>query len=368
MHPETAAIQNLLDRLPDRLRQRARDYLTEDRLRRRMRIGMHLYAAELRGYEDVHHPSIRAVRGEWRYHCSCGRRQMPCPHVAALLVDLTTPKIRYPEAPWALAVEHHAAVADWLTEQPFPWQAVPEDIPPWRLPFSESAFRRTVPLLERSDPRAPLAQDGAAALWAEADDTWIQEPSVLERYYAWLEPRLERPLRDLAPWVTLQWMQPDLPMARVWMSAAATASTPLEPMLRRLFEGQALHEPTDGRIRSLLAAITVIAPHGASSLWDAFRAVDPHHLFEADALYLRGYQAEAVALLERELPEPPEPRRLARERLVRWLPPKESLPHRLALAWDTGSTTILDPVRSLISDSEWSDIIRALSERSPSEP
>lgn len=367
MRPDIERLQRSVDSIPRRVRQSAEDYLTEDRLSRRIRHGKSTYSAELRGYHDQYRPVARNGDDALLLSCTCDRRQMPCAHAAALLLDLERSRHGYPEAPWELALAGGGTLLTWPFDPGLPWHTVAEQIPVWRMPFDLEPWERIQKRLEWNGART-LTQDGAAKIWAELHPSWLSEDRVRAAFETWLENWLGRPSRDWREWVLLSWMQPDLPLAPVFLATDREKPVAVREILAHLFSQGHVVAPTPGRQKAMLTNLTLVETTLGDALWASLGVSDADRIARADALYLSGAHEKAAQLLERELPESPEERRAARERLVRWQSLEDSLPHRLALAWERGSTEILEPVRHLLTPSQWSSLTAAVTERSTPEP
>lgn len=352
-----------LAELPMRLRNQGRDYLREDRLVRRVRIGDRFYAAELRGYQDIYHPALERAGGAWRLHCSCDRR-LPCAHLAALMDDVT--HAVYPEIPWRLGTQLEHPLSAWMTDQWFPWEQVPDQLSPWQRPPGDVSWYTAT--RETLHVPAALQDDRLAAQLAEMHPDWIAHETIGPVVERWRTGRLERPLGAPGLWAALQWVQPRLPLEPVWIAWAANPQPARDALLQRLFDPDPAWAATGERRLALLRALTVVHRDSARPIWEVFRYDDPWRLQEADALFVADARLEAIDVLERHMPGTTEARRAARSRLIDWLPLPDSVPHRLAMALDTGATEWVEPVRPWIDTDAWNAFNRALRERSPSEP
>lgn len=354
-----------IDCISPKLRQHAQDYLTEDRLVRRIRRGWALYTAELRGYQDTYRPRATVQNDVWDVGCTCARRHMPCSHAVALMLDLSRFFSEYVEAPWNLVVQAQQVMADWPFDQNFPWQHVPTVTPFWRKPFTPADLTKLTVLLSGASV-SRLAQDPAIPLWAELHPTWINHPIVYRLWDEWLTRHLNPLPSDAVLWVTLHWMQPNLPLSPVFLALSPWPTA--TAIFQQLWNPAPLIVATPDRQRALLADLTLVLPDLGNSLWPLFRDIDPHALAQADAAYLAGHRQKAIQLLDQDLPSDPKARRDVRLRLINWLDPKASVPHRLALAWESGSITYVEPIRSFLTDRDWDLLIQALNEKRRAAP
>lgn len=353
-------LQQHLDQMPSHIKRTARDYLAEDRLIRRVRHGRHSFAAELRGYQDRYHPASAVHEHALATSCTCERRQ-PCSHAAALLMDMERQAIVYPEAPWDV-VQWSATDRGWEWDSAFPWNLVPETTPAWRLPFRPEAWEDLVPRLANND-YIPLSRDPRVRIWAEADLSWWERPDVQATFSGWVQgARLES--ADPVLCAALLWMQPALPMVPLVNAGLMARASMAGPLMGWLWSQRPVLAPSPERQQRALALLTMTDPDVAGFLWGQFPQIDPHHLALADALYLAGRPQRAVRTLEQHLPAESGARRAARGRLVEWLDLEAGIPHRTALALETGQLDFLVPVRHLIADREWKSLEDAVRTRS----
>ncbi len=356
-------LRESLHALPGWVRRSGQDYLTQDRLTRRLRIGETIYGARLLGYRDHYTVWTTHDKGNvWSTYCDCDRRERPCPHGAALLLDLSQSRPLYQEAPWRLAVQATALLASWPFAAGLDWHLIPEGPSRWRNPFAPEGVILIGQLLERQPKQTPrLHRDSLTALWAEMHPSWNQDAVVREYFHRWLAPYLEAPLQDFSQWALLHWMQPQLDLSSLFLGLEGQPATlMLEALLRQLCERNALIQPNVHRHRALLSDMTLIRPGFTSTLWDIFDDSERGRLAQADALYLADQKSQAINLLETALPQEPGVRRQARIRLIQWLDESAGLPHRLALAWDAGSPEELAPVRHLFTTQQWETVLKAL--------
>ncbi len=361
-------IQNAVDQLPTNIRQLGRDYLAQERLARRWRLGDADYAAELRGYADRYHPHIHAHEAQLVATCTCEGKRMPCRHAAALLLDLEQNAEMYYEAPWALAQTAPPMLARWPFDQELNWDLIP-DLPPfWREPFSDGALHRLQQRLQTSSIRSRLSRDPLAPLWAEMHASWLEQPAVRAQFDLWRGRHLTKSLPDdFEAWLMLHWMQPCLPLAPIMnvVSAGADNSACVDALLSFLWRPHLVH-PTGERLVTMLADLTILQPDLANVLWTRYTDLDPGSLRQADAWYQAGRADRAIALIDRHLPDDPKLRREARLRLIAWLAPEDAIPHRIALAWESCSLTPVEPVRHLIDAKAWDSLKSSIQARQKS--
>ncbi len=353
----TDRLVDILDKAPIRTLNQARDYRRDDRLVRRLRVGTQFYAAELVGYQDRYHPAVRFDGNSPSATCTCSRR-MPCAHAVALLLDLAEVLHLFLELPWALRNVLETSPTAWLLDQPFPWERIPQEAPAWRLPPDGRAPH----WLPTGDTRSPLSRDGATPIFAEMHPGWLENAAVERRLGSWIEQRLDQGRDEAYLWVQLAWFQPALPLTPVWMTFAGNGDARLA-MLQQLMAPSPYWHATPFRRVSLLRALTVVDRLTATPFWDIFRSDDPNRLAQADSLYLSGDQAGACRVLEEHLPEDPEARRKVRARLIAWLSPAEALPHRLALALESGESSWAIAVQDTVNSDAWNLFSRAFRER-----
>jgi len=357
---DSELLQTTIDALAIKARHRAQDYLTEDRLSRRVRFGQHLFMAELRGYQDTYHPWVEIIGTTLSHGCDCSRPGY-CSHTTALFMDLERLPIDYPEISWTLAQEYYGAVQKWVRREDFPWSQIPEMVPPWRYPAHDEKWAKIKETLQLTSSHHPLAHDRHAMVFAEAHPTWLSYAPFLDTFSSWIANRRVESVGDIPKWVSLQWFQPQLPLNSVWIQMANNKLATQE-WLQQLFTPNNLIYATAQRERVSLTALTLIDSRIARPLWSFFNHVDPTRVAEADALYLSGHVLDAIHLLETNLPDAPRSRLAVRQRLIAWLSLEDSIPHRLALAWETGSEDVLEPVKDLLSSRQRSEIMQALSE------
>lgn len=350
-------LYSAFDSAPSKAQQMARDYLLAERVGHRIRVGS-VYACRIQGYNDAYYPQIVMREEALTTRCNCPSRHDPCRHVLALIADLVHSPRLYAEAPFRV-VWHYEQLSpqDLLSSQAFPWHLVPKTPPLWTQPFSEASLTEVHLAFRKTSSR--LQADPDIWFWAELHPSWLDKPLIQDQFDQWLALRRDLVVdaSDARAWVVLHWMQPRLPLASIFAQQWPAFLTPL---MACLFNPSPLREATCNRTRALLTDLTALSPPLADALWPMFRSVDPFRLHQADALYVAGYPDKAIALLHDHLPDDGVGRRQARERLVRWLDLREGLGHRLALAWDTRSLKILDPVRDLLSEEEWTTIAKAL--------
>ncbi|MCY0877615.1 MAG: hypothetical protein OWU84_01540 [Firmicutes bacterium] len=357
-------LASLISQLPVSAQRQGEDYLLQERLTRRWRRPPRVLSAELRGYRDIYHPVLGGAREPMQWECDCGRRGSACAHVAALLLDADRHPHLYRETPWALFVR----TREWLTAPPLtwpdPWPWIPEAVLPWHLPFDQAALPTFLAAAHQGNPRATL--DATWGLWADLHPSWLHHSKVRRAFDDWLSARL--PYRERQPqrWVWLSWAQPHLPLAPALLALPESVKDPAVREALALLYGPALwRDATDARQMALLKVVTWLDSPLALELWRRFPQKPPWILEAADAFYQAGRVDLAQARLLEAWPDTPEGRRAARERLIAWLPPEDSLPHRLALALDTGSLDLLQPVRHLLNAEDWSQLTRRLGAPSP---
>lgn len=348
---------DILDQAPSRILNQARDYRRDDRLGRRLRVGTSLYTAELVGYQDRYHPAVRFDTNPIVASCTCSRGTL-CAHAAALVLDLREGFDLYPELPWALRPLMANGFTAWLLDQSFPWERIPKVAPAWRLPPTD----RAPDWLLAGDATAPLSRDGAAEIFADMHPAWLQNADVHRQVAIWRDQRLTRERERADLWVQLAWCQPALPLNPVWMAFADDLNARLA-LVRQLGAPPLFWESTPARRVSMLKALTLVDPATAIPCWEMYRSDDPHRLAQADSLYLAGDGAGACRVLEEHLPQDPEARIEARVRLITWLSPAEALPHRLALALETGNSPWATQVRGTVDPDAWDLFSRAFGER-----
>lgn len=361
-HPQMdmpTQIPDLLATIPTAIQRNARDYLTAGRLRRRLRQGTALYAAELRGYQDVYHVWLTSCQTP-SLSCTCDRARGICTHAAALLLDLDSSPDLYTEASWAAAVQTLHDQPKWPFGSGLDWNLITEQRPWWRVPFNPQYLEEFMQIAEAPSRPLNLGRDPAAALWAEMDISWMSQDFVIALFDQWLKNHNKLSPQDLPLWALLHWMQPSLPLD--WLFLTADQPNTVKSLLRQLFHPGPLINSTSARREAILSDLTLVQPELAMVLWDLADDLDPYHFRQADALYLAGRSKDAAALLEHEMPTDPIARRQARQRLIQWVDLNDSLPHRMALAWEKGSLEVLLPVRHLIKSEDWLSITRALEE------
>ncbi len=353
-------LQHHIDALPSHTKRTARDYLAEDRLTRRIRHGEQSFAGELRGYQDRYHPAAAVDKQGLSPTCTCDRRQ-PCGHVSALLIDIERHILSYPEVPWDV-VRQWVLDTVWQWDAAFAWQLVPDATPEWRMPYRPE-LGASVLAQVRSADYVPLARDPRVGIWAEAHSSWWEVPEFLQGFSRWASgARLSS--ADPRLCAALIWMQPALPMARLIDAGLMHRIALAAPLLGWLFHPRPVLASSSARQLRALESLTLAVPDGSENfLWDAFPDVDPDHLARADALYLAGHPQHAIRLLEQHLPTESLARRAARQRLVDWMNLDAGIPHRTALALETGQLDFVLPVRHLIGDSEWRSLEAAVRSR-----
>ncbi len=352
-------LQQYIDQMSSHIKRTARDYLAEDRLIRRVSHGGQSFAAELRGYQDRYHPTAAVHHQGLATSCSCERRQ-PCSHAAALLMDMEQHRLTYPEVPWDV-VRVWATDRAWRWDAHFPWDLVPDSIPDWRLPFRAEAWETVEPRFAQED-YIPLSRDPRARIWAEADPSWWERTDFQTHFRTWVRgARLDS--ADPALCAALIWMQPELPVVPLITAGLMGRPSMAGLLMGWLFQQRPVLAPTPERVRRALESLTMTVPDAAEFLWGQFPEVDPHHLALADALYLAGRPQHAVRTLEQHLPTENQARRAARARLVEWLDLEAGIPHRTALALETGQWDFVLPVRHLIGDAEWQALEEAVRTR-----
>lgn len=356
--PDVEKIIQLLDRAADYARRTGRDYLREDRLVRRFRIGGNIFAAELRGYRSTYHVVVRFRPGNDGLECSCDRIKQPCAHAAALLLDLQSKSDQYFELGWRAVVAAERARLAMPVVAEIDWNLIPDVAPWWRTVEPWQAVERLLPLMDRATRRGqPLARNRLTEIWAELNPEAILLPQTQALFADWIKPyqTSARP-EDGADWVALRWMQPALGWT-VSLSPPEVAAAQIAALLHRLTDPAPLLQTTPARRAALMHDLTVLDARLGHQLWTVLRTPVLDH---ADALFAAGQRDWAAAWLESELPEHPALRRQARARLVDWLADEASVPHRLALAWDTGNLEWLTPVRQYLNPQEWESIMTAL--------
>ncbi|PSR22835.1 MAG: hypothetical protein C7B45_05015 [Sulfobacillus acidophilus] len=362
---DKASVHAWLDTVPRPLRHHAQDYLTEDRLARRLRRGSTLYTAELRGYRDRYWPRATIEGGVWAVTCTCDRRPKLCAHAVALMLDLSRFSADYAEAPWKLVVQADRLIADWPFESPLTWHLIPVTTPFWRKPQAEDFLPTLVSLLQTA-ANLHLAEDPSLPIWAELHPSWLNHAAIQHLWTDWLRQYQSPRAQDAPLWVRLHWMQPVLKLTSVFLALDTSAAA--SAIFRQLWSPQPLIVPTPKRQRALLADLTLVHPELAALVWPFFRGTDPFALAQADALYLAGRQHEAIQRLEQDLPDDAAARKQVRLRLIEWLDLNDSVPHRLALAWESGSLTYAEPIHHLLSDAQWTRLTDALRLRHACEP
>jgi hypothetical protein len=281
------------------------------------------------------------------------------------MLDLSRCSAEYPEAPWKLVVQADHQLENWPFEPAFVWPLIPVETPFWRKPPTDASLADLSKLLET--PGHPhLGQDPSLPVWAELHPRWMNHEVIQRLWQKWLVPHHAPRAQDATLWVKLHWMQPALKLNAVF--AALNPAAVAVAIFHMLWCPVPLVVPTSERQRVLVADLTLVQPDLAMFVWPFFRNTDPFSLAQADALYLAGRPQQAIECLDQDLPDDPRVREQVRLRLIEWLAPEDSVPHRIALAWESGSLSYAEPIRHLMSDAEWTQLMRALRVRRASEP
>lgn len=350
-------IARVLDGMAPAQLNQARDYLAADRLVRRWAREPSLLAAEVRGYGGTYHVFLECGDDKPTSQCSCERPRRPCAHLAALALDVQLHREWYKTPGWAVCRSAQEVWRRWPLDEGLDWSTVPEQLPWWRRkPSADKVgdFVRQYP----KTPSRPRELEAAWSILSECHPDWLTYSEIRTRLEEWIADQLPASTRDVEGWALCHWMQPTLPLGPVFLSVRDNECAALA-VLALLVRPTALVPPRPDRIRALLTDLTFIATDLADPLW-RFWPVDPDHLAQADALYVVGRREEAIRLLESELPQDRAARAAVRERLIAWLEPAASLPHRLALAWERGSLEPVIPVRHLLDPEEWDLLARAI--------
>ena len=346
-----------IERAPDFARRTARDYLREDRLVRRFRIGSAFYAAELRGYRSTYYVLVRLDQPEAAADCTCDRPKQPCPHSTALLLDLESKPGRYDELGWRAILGADAARDAAPLTASLDWSSIPETPPWWRTALADEAAARIEEMLRSSHRARALDRDPLTEIFSELNPTVAASAAIQALYKKWAQEHRAgiRP-EDGPTWVNLHWMQPSLVSGPLQLPPAA-ANSAVHTLLHRLSDPSPWLDTTPERLNALMHDLTVLSPDLGHQLWSYHNVSVLSH---ADALFEAGHRQLAASWLESELPDDPDCRRQARIRLVDWLDVDATIPHRLALTWETGRLDWVEPVRDHLKPHEWDSIVNAL--------
>ncbi len=347
-----------LNTIPVRLQRRAQDYLTQDRLHRRLRLGDHTLAAELIGYQDTYHMAL-TTGIQYELTCSCSLPSQPCVHAVALVLDVDRHFQDYTEASWKACLQAKDALSRWPFDEGLDWSLIDKARPWWRHAYQAERLEAIREGALRPPARQGIAKDASLALWAELDPSWLSHPAVTDAFRIWLDTRSPVVPQDWPLWILLHWMQPLLPLNAIFLSAVHP-SRAAQALLAQMHHPAPLIRPTAQRHIRLLEDITLLDPDLANPLWTLAEGLDPYHLVQADALFVANQRKKAIALLERHLPNDKNARRQARRRLVQWTSPEDSVPHQLAMAWESGLIEDLTSIQHLISPQTWDRVTRAI--------
>lgn len=350
--------RNLLDNIPVRIKRHAQDYLTGDRLHRRLRMGEHTVAAELIGYRDTYHMAL-ATTVQPELSCSCTLPTQPCAHAVALVLDLDQHFQDYTEANWKSSLKAKDALSRWPFDEGLHWSFIDKARPWWRHAHQAERIATLQNLALRPTVGPGIAKDPSLAIWAELDPSWLSDPAVMDAFRSWLAVRSPVVPQEWSLWVLLHWMQPLLPLSAIFLSADPP-SLPAQALLAQMYHPAPLIRPTAQRRVRLLEDLTLVDPDLANPLWTLSDGLDPYHLVQADALFLANQKKKAIGLLERHLPTDKDARRQARRRLVQWTGPEDSMAHQLAMAWESGLIEDLTSIQHLMSPQAWDRAARAI--------
>ncbi len=349
--------------IPDKTIRKARDYLYEDRLVRKIHMPGHLIA-ELRGYQDVYIPHFELSDGLWQGGCTCNRA-MSCSHIAALLLSFRAHREHFVFPPYALYCQLQNS---WpLLYQSMPGltllKAMPESPPWWMLErqIAQAQLGKFAPFtideLERIIHHPATVSD--------LHPSWLQDESIQTAIKNWQGPRIIRK-PGLTFWLNLWSFNPYLPLDHILALFALEIEQNVPLILQQLWSPPPVPFPMERhwqRIHRLLFLLEQNSSVPIIWLWDQLDRLDPLHLARAHALLRQHGSDQAIHYLEQHWPEHPQDQHTVRQTLISWLPSDKSLPFRVADCLETGSQTELRALKTVLDPGAFRDLVTVFNHR-----
>lgn len=353
-------IDKLLQNVPYKLLQNARDYVYQDRVTHCLTFTNKL-VARIIGYQATYTSHCAQIPEGLQVGCSCDRAQ-PCTHTISMLWHFhNAPNAFFP---MHIPIEvQHDAWWDWITEQDFSWDTLPSRRPLWTNPFEPAymaSWREWIapPFNYQSPQDNPLY-----AILSNLHVSWTTDPHWRQSFNSWIEAIPHQP-EKIRAWIDLQALNPHLPLDVLWNTIEWDPRAQVQHIMALLFASPELSEqPLQLRRQKLIQLLQMALgdePQVVLWLWSSLTNVDPDHLFAADFLRATGQTTAAVNLLQNHMPKDIERRPPVRERLIAWTDGEESLAHQIADALENHSLPLAEKLASRLSTTDYQTLLSAI--------